>query len=51
MLDLKNATANGSKIKAVWTALARGTGVFSTANAASQVQAFFDQSPYVKASN
>ncbi len=51
MLDLKDATANGDKIKAVWTALARGTGVFSTANAGTQVQAFFDQSQYLTSSN
>lgn len=50
MLDLKNASVN-KNIKTVWSALARGTGVFTTANAASQVQAFFDQSPYLKPSN
>ena len=51
MLDLKDATTNGNKIKTVWSALARGTGVFNTANAGVQVQAFFSQSPYLKASN
>lgn len=51
VLDLKNATANGNKIKTVWTALARGTGVFAEANIAGAVQAFFNQSPYLKASN
>ena len=51
MLDLKDATANGNKIKTVWSSLARGTGVFNTSNAAPQVQAFFNQSPYLKASN
>lgn len=51
LLDLKDATANGNKIQPVWTALARGTGVFNTANAASQVQAFFAQSPYLKTNN
>jgi hypothetical protein len=50
LLDLKNATANGNKIEPVWTALARGTGVFNTTNATSQVQAFFAQSPYLKSS-
>lgn len=51
MLDLKDASANGNKIKPVWTALARGTGVFNTANATSQVQAFFTQSTYLKTNN
>jgi hypothetical protein len=51
VLDLKDASANGNKIKPVWTALARGTGVFNTANADSQVQAFFAQSPYLKTNN
>lgn len=51
MLDLKDASANGNKIKTVWSALARGTGVFNTSNAATQVQAFFNQSSYLKASN
>src|SRR5207249_12244916 len=47
MLDLKDASVNGNTIKPVWTALARGAGVFSITNAASQVQAFFSQSPYL----
>lgn len=51
LLDLKNASVNGNRIKPVWTALARGTGVFNEANAATQVQAFFDQSPYLKSTN
>lgn len=51
MLDLKGASANGNKIKTVWTALARGSGVFRTSNAASQVIAFFNQSPYLKTVN
>lgn len=51
MLDLKNATANGNKIKTVWSALARGTGVFSEANVAATVEAFFGQSPYLNTSN
>jgi len=48
LLDLKNATSNGNKIKAVWTGLARGEQVFRTANAAAEVQALFDQSAYLK---
>ena len=49
MLDLKNAS--GNQISAVWTAIARGSGVFRTNNVSSQVQAFFEQSPYLKAGN
>jgi hypothetical protein len=48
LLDLKNATNNGNKIKAIWTGLARGEQVFRTANAAAEVQALFDQSAYLK---
>lgn len=50
MLNLKDATGNNNKIKTVWTALARGTGVFNRANADSEVMAFFIQSPYLKTS-
>lgn len=45
-LDLKNTSNN--RINTVWSALARGSGVFRSGNAASQVQALFDQSPYLK---
>jgi hypothetical protein len=45
-LDLKNPVNN--QLKTVWSALARGSGVFSTANAANQVKAVFEQSPYLK---
>ena len=48
LLDLKNATANGNKIKAIWTGLARGEQVFNKANAASQVTSLFQQSAYLK---
>ncbi|HVS95630.1 MAG TPA: DUF4136 domain-containing protein [Puia sp.] len=48
LLDLKNAVANGNKIKAVWTGLARGEQVFSTANAGGEVSALFGQSPYLR---
>lgn len=51
MLNLKDAAANGNRIKTVWTALARGSGVFNASNTASQVQAFFSQSPYLKTNN
>lgn len=48
LLDLKNATNNGNKIKPIWTGLARGEDVFRTANAAAEVKALFDQSAYLK---
>jgi hypothetical protein len=48
MLDLKNATANGNKLKAIWTGLARGEQVFNRANAANEVTALFEQSAYLK---
>ncbi|MBS1661332.1 MAG: DUF4136 domain-containing protein [Bacteroidetes bacterium] len=48
LLDLKNAASNNNKIKALWTGLARGEQVFNSANAASQVNALFQQSPYLK---
>ena len=47
-LDLKNASAHGNKITAIWTGLARGEQTFQTANAAAEVQALFDQSAYFK---
>jgi hypothetical protein len=49
LLDLKHADAN--KIQAVWTGLARGEDVFNPDNAASEVKALFDQSPYLKITN
>jgi hypothetical protein len=51
LLDLKNATANDNKIKVLWTGLARGAQVFSPANAATEVNALFDQSAYLKSNN
>ena len=48
VLDLKNASTNGNKIKAIWTGLARGEQVFRAANAVPEVQALFDQSAYFK---
>jgi hypothetical protein len=51
MLNLKDAPLNNNKIQTVWTALARGTGVFNAANASAEVNAFFTQSPYLKTSN
>lgn len=47
MLDLKNANAS-NQIKGVWTGLIRGTGIFRSGNVNTQVQALFDQSPYLR---
>lgn len=47
MLDLKNA-AQDKKINVIWTGLIRGSGIFDTTVADSQVKALFDQSPYLK---
>jgi hypothetical protein len=46
ILNLKDAAADNA-IKPVWSALARGTGVFSSSAAESEVNAFFEQSPYI----
>lgn len=51
LLDLKNASANGNKLKSVWSGLARGEGVFRVSNASSQVNALFSQSSYLKVNN
>lgn len=47
VLDLKNAASTG-KIKGIWNGVVRGEGIFLTSNVQSQVQALFDQSPYLK---
>lgn len=47
VLDLKNAATAG-KIKGVWSGVVRGEGVFRSSNIQTQVQALFDQSPYLK---
>lgn len=47
MLDLKNASGSQT-IKGVWNGLIRGQGIFVSSNVQSQVQALFDQSPYLK---
>ncbi|MBV8252776.1 MAG: DUF4136 domain-containing protein [Chitinophaga sp.] len=46
LFDLKNPGPN-NQITAVWNALWRGTGVWTTSNVSSMVQASFDQSPYL----
>lgn len=47
MLDLKNASSNGA-IRGIWNGLIRGSGIFRSGAADSQVKALFDQSPYIK---
>jgi Domain of unknown function (DUF4136) len=47
MLDLRNASG-GQTIKGVWNGLIRGQGIFVSSNVQSQIQALFDQSPYLK---
>lgn len=46
MVDLKDV-GSSKTIKGVWNGLIRGEGIFTVANAASQVKALFDQSPYI----
>lgn len=48
LIDLKNASS-AQTIRVVWNGLIRGEGIFNTNNVQSQVQALFDQSPYLKA--
>lgn len=50
ILDLKDAASNSQTIKGVWNGLIRGEGIFNSSNVQSQVQALFDQSPYLKTS-
>jgi hypothetical protein len=47
MLDLKNVSEN-KNINIIWTGLIRGSGIFNTSVADSQVKALFDQSSYLK---
>jgi hypothetical protein len=47
MLDLKDASS-AQTIKVIWNGLIRGEGIFNNTNVQSQVQALFDQSPYLK---
>jgi Domain of unknown function (DUF4136) len=47
ILDLKDASAN-DKINVIWTGLIRGSGIFDSGAADSQVKALFDQSSYLK---
>ena len=47
ILDLKDASTN-DKINVIWTGLIRGSGIFDSSVADSQVKALFDQSSYLK---
>lgn len=47
ILDLKNATSSQT-ITGVWNGVIRGSGIFVNNNVQSQVQALFDQSPYLQ---
>ncbi|MCW3089373.1 MAG: hypothetical protein JWP81_442 [Ferruginibacter sp.] len=47
MVDLKNPDTTTNKLKTLWTGLARGTGIFNTANINELVQALFSQSTYI----
>lgn len=47
ILDLKNASS-AQTIKVIWNGLIRGEGIFNNNNVQNQVQALFDQSPYLK---
>jgi hypothetical protein len=46
ILNLRDAQ-NTNSIRPVWSALARGEGVFGVANTQKHVNAFFEQSPYL----
>ena len=48
LLDLKNAPADSSRIRVIWTGMARGEQVFNSANTAAEVSALFTQSGYLK---
>ena len=47
ILDLKNSSEN-NQITGIWNGLLRGTGVFSTEKIQQQVNALFEQSPYLQ---
>lgn len=46
MLNLKGA-ATSNQIRAIWNGFIRGSGIFNSQTAGSQVQALFVQSPYI----
>lgn len=48
ILDLRNKAQNNA-IRAIWSGLIRGSGIFRNGPASTQVMALFDQSPYLRA--
>ncbi len=48
IVDLKNRSENNNTLRVVWSGLVRGTGIFDSRNAQSQVNMLFAQSPYLK---
>ena len=46
MLNLKDAPST-NQIKSIWNGFIRGSGIFSSQNVNSQVEALFTQSPYI----
>ena len=48
MLDLKNPNPSTHKLNTIWSGLGYGTGIFNTANINEEVQALFNQSPYIQ---
>lgn len=49
MIDLKNADKD-QKLEGIWNASLKGEGVLNPGNYDSEIQAVFDQSPYLKTS-
>ena len=47
MLDLRDARAT-NQIRSIWNGFIRGSGIFNTQSVNSQVEALFNQSPYLK---
>jgi hypothetical protein len=47
MLDIRDAKESKT-INGIWNGLVRGTGVFDDQNAATNIKALFDQSPYIR---
>jgi hypothetical protein len=47
ILDLKNA-ASSNRITGIWSGVIRGSGIFNSATASSQVNMLFAQSPYLQ---
>ena len=49
VFDLKNAAQNGNKLRVLWNAQIRGSGIFDTASMNRMIEAVFSQSSYLKA--